>query len=64
MRFLEDYRWSSFPDYIGKKNFPSVTSREFLLQFFGGESQYKKDIATWMKGREKHLARVKEVALE
>src|SRR3989344_1570985 len=30
MEFLENYRWSSFPDYIGKKNFPSVTQREFL----------------------------------
>ena len=31
IKYLQNYRWSSFPDYIGKKNFPSVTSRDFLL---------------------------------
>jgi len=29
MKFLENYRWSSFLDYIGKKNFPSVTRENF-----------------------------------
>ena len=42
MKFLENYRWSSFPDYIGRKNFPSITQREFLLEFFSGPEQYKK----------------------
>lgn len=41
-RFLKNYRWSSCPDYIGKKNFPSVTSRDFLLDLFGGQDDYKK----------------------
>lgn len=39
--FLESYRWSSHLDYLGKKNFPSVTSREFLLEYFNGENGYK-----------------------
>ncbi|UCH81590.1 MAG: transposase [Nitrospiraceae bacterium] len=29
--FLERYRWSSFPDYVGKRNFPSVTIRGLFL---------------------------------
>jgi putative transposase len=41
LQFLISYRWSSFPDYIGHKNFPSVTKREFLLEVFGGENAYK-----------------------
>jgi len=41
MLYLTDYRWSSFPDYIGIKNFPSVTYREFILSIFGGDKQYK-----------------------
>lgn len=49
MRFLNDYRWSSFLDYIGKKNFPSVTQREFLMKFFGGPAQYRKDTVKWLK---------------
>lgn len=48
-KFLEKYRWSSYLDYIGKKNFPSVTQREFLTEFFGGPEQYKKDTIKWLK---------------
>jgi putative transposase len=39
--FLTKYRWSSFPDYAGRMNFPSVTERNFLLDIFGGEDKYK-----------------------
>lgn len=62
MKFLENYRWSSFPDYIGKKNFPSVTQRGFLLEFFGGPEQYKKDTIKWLK--EMDLEEIKDLILE
>lgn len=62
MKFLENYRWSSFPDYIGKKNFPSVTQREFLLEFFNGPEQYKKDTLNWLKERD--IEELKEIILE
>src|SRR3972149_4965871 len=29
--FLETYRWSSLLDYLEKRNFPSIISKEFLL---------------------------------
>ena len=62
MKFLENYRWSSFPDYIGKKNFPSVTQREFLQEFFGGPEQYKKDTIKWLK--ELDLSEINHLILE
>jgi len=49
INFLEKYRWSSHLDYLGKKNFPSVTQREFLLDFFGGTKGYEDKIKTWLK---------------
>jgi putative transposase len=49
MKFLDSYRWSSHLDYAGEKNFPSVTQRDFLLEFFGGHKQYKNGIADWLK---------------
>ena len=64
MRFLENYRWSSFPDYIGKKNFPSVTSREFLLEFFGGEKEYKKETEKWLKEKEENIEMIEELKLD
>jgi putative transposase len=41
IEFLEGYRWSSFPDYVGKRNFPSVTERGFILDIFGGHEKYR-----------------------
>lgn len=60
--FLENYRWSSLSDYLGKQNFPSVTQRDFLLEFFGGPDQHRKDMISWLK--EMDLNRFKEVSLE
>ncbi len=44
MNFLENYRWSSLPDYIGKKNFPSLTQRELFLDTYGSPMAYKENI--------------------
>ena len=49
IKFLENYKWSSYPDYIGKKNFPSVTKRDFLLKVMGREEGCKKFVENWVK---------------
>ena len=61
---LEQYRWSSFPDYIGKKNFPSITSREFLLDFYGSEEKYKKEAREWLKEKDKNMSIIRDIILE
>ncbi|MFH0864542.1 MAG: transposase [Candidatus Gottesmanbacteria bacterium] len=40
-QFLEKYRWSSYPDYVGIKNFPSVISKEFIQNYFKTEESLK-----------------------
>lgn len=47
--FINSYRWSSHLDYTGKNNFPSVTQRNFLLGFFGGDKKYLNSIEQWIK---------------
>ncbi|MDP2703796.1 MAG: transposase [bacterium] len=49
LEFLYTYRWSSFLDYVGRKNFPSVTQREQLLDFAGGEKEYERETKKWLK---------------
>lgn len=50
IKFLEEeYRWSSYFDYIGKKNFPSITEREFLLKVMDGEQGCRKNIENWVR---------------
>jgi putative transposase len=57
IKFLENYKWSSYPDYIGKKNFPSVTEREFVLKVMGGE----KGCREWVNGWIKYKAEIKKL---
>jgi putative transposase len=63
IEFVENYKWSSYPDYIEKRNFPSVTDREFILRIMGGEEGCRNFIEAWIKykGRIREFA---ELALE
>lgn len=49
IEFLEAYRWSSHLDYLGKNNFPSITNRELLLGFFGGQKNYEASMKKWLE---------------
>jgi putative transposase len=64
IEFLENYRWSSYLDYIGKKNFPSVTQREFLNEFFERPEQYRKDTLKWLKEMDLGNEEIKKLILE
>ena len=48
MTFLETYRWSSFLDYCGKENFPSITQRDLVLDAFGGKDRYQQSLQDWL----------------
>ena len=48
-KFLEEYKWHSYLDFIGIKNFPSVTEREFLLEAMGGVDCCREAIKDWVK---------------
>ena len=51
INFLEEYRWSSYLDYIGKQNFPLITERKFILSLFHNEREYQKEMLQWLKER-------------
>lgn len=63
IKFLEDYRWSSYSDYLGKKNFPSVTIREFTLEAVGGIKEGRRFVNDWLQFK-KELADLDRVAIE
>jgi putative transposase len=62
LSFLEKYRWSSLSDYLNKKNFPSITQRDFLLEIFGGVKQYEKDLIDIIKNR--NFEEIKDLIFE
>ena len=53
VKYIENYRWSSYPDYLGNKNFPSLTSREFLAKLMGGISGYREFVNGWLRFKKK-----------
>lgn len=62
IEFLENYRWSSYLDYIGRKNFPSVTNRNFLSKVLGNVDNYRKETIEWI-GKMDYLD-IKDITLE
>jgi len=60
--FLKTYRWSSFLDYIGRENFPSVTQRNFLTELLGGPKNIERDVVRWLK--EMNLESLERTTLE
>jgi putative transposase len=63
IKFLETYKWSSYPDYIGKKAFPSVTERDFLLEVMRGKEGCKEFVEAWISYKKK-IKDLGEIALE
>lgn len=49
MRHLDDYRWSSYLDYCGKKNFPSIITKNLFGDVF---KNYQKTLAAYLKDTE------------
>jgi len=60
--FLDSYRWSSYMDYTGHKNFPSIIQKDFLLDRLGSEEKQKKEIIDWLKSFNFNL--IREIILE
>jgi len=61
LKFLEKYHWSSHLDYLGIKNFPSVISKEFLLEFFDGTEGYKRFFIDWLVQYKKNIKHVRDI---
>lgn len=50
IKFLENYRWSSFPDLVGKENFPFIINKKLFYEIFQtNEKRFKKDFIEWLK---------------
>lgn len=54
-KFLEGYRWSSYLDYLGNHNFPSIMNNESIKWYFKSVENYKKFVQSWMKIGRAHV---------
>jgi len=46
--FLNSYKWSSYQDYVGIKNFPSVIDKDILSDFYPNPNSYKEFISSFL----------------
>ena len=58
--FLHSYRWSSYQDYAGTKNFPSILTTKFFQEVF--EDQYTNQLQQYLKDIE--INSIKSILLE
>ena len=63
LKFLEKYRWSSHLDYLGIKNFPSLITKKFLLEFFNGTEGYKKFFIDWLQQYGKNIDSIQDLVI-
>lgn len=61
LNFLENYRWSSHMDYLGKKNFYSVIDDKFLKDIFIEYGGYEKCFRNWLECFEKNFKEVQAI---
>jgi len=60
-KFLASYRWSSYLDYIGIKNFPSLTQRDLISSCFKNPKEYKEFIISFLP---KDLDKIQNLIIE
>lgn len=49
IRFLEEeYKWSSFRDYIGQGVFPELVMSDRLIVDVGGREEYREFVYEWL----------------
>lgn len=58
INFLENYRYSSFLDLIGKENFPLLINKALFYEIFNtNEEKFKRDFIDWLKSHRSDVRR-------
>jgi putative transposase len=52
---LQEYKWSSYRDYIGDITFPSATQRQFFNNFYGGQEKCRQVVLDWVDYKAKRF---------
>lgn len=62
INFLENYKYSSYQDLIGKDNFPHLINKKLFYELFNtNENKFKKEFIEWLKSHHLDVRRPKYV---
>ncbi len=62
LRHLNSYRWSSYLDYTGKRNFTSILASESIKELYGTAEDYQQSILDWITAL--NVDEITEIILE
>lgn len=62
--FLENYRWSSYLDCIGIKNFPSVINKTIIMEYFKTAESYSEFACQWFNQDKNPINQIKNIILD
>ena len=62
MQHLKNYRWSSYKDYAGGKNFPSVLNMQPLQEILGNPKDQLQLMTEWIQRN--GIEEIEHIALE
>jgi len=48
--FLQNYKWSSYLDFLGQGNYPSLLNKEIISGYFNSVGEYKNFSLSWKNG--------------
>ncbi|MBL7156273.1 MAG: transposase [Candidatus Pacebacteria bacterium] len=63
IRFLENYQWSSYQNYLGKSDYSFLTNIDFLTKIMGGIDGCRNFINNWLQFK-KELADINKIGIE
>lgn len=63
VKFLENYKWSSYLDYLSGKNFSALLKTDFFTDLFGGSHGCKEEVESWI-GHKVDVSKFEAVMLE
>ena len=67
IHYLKKYRWSSYIDSIGGKNFPSVTEKDLLVKIFGSSENIQREVESLILSKnkvDKNFGQIKDLTLD
>lgn len=62
--FLLNYRWSSYLDYAGKKNFPSIINKGLVGEIFNSDKERQSNLKEGLLCMEKYTNEIEPLVIE
>ncbi|MEK7560842.1 MAG: transposase [Patescibacteria group bacterium] len=64
LRFLDNYRWSSYRDHTGRENFPFVIAGNAFRELYTTPQKYRQSLEQWIAELHKNIRDMGEIIID